>query len=243
MEYDLTELFAEFRRLKHKVDTLSGDGVVNHHDSIIVGNPQPQTTLPIYYKQPSIVLIQEPISGMQGRYKGLAFVPSLNANPTGNLSFNDFTNIPGSFDTTQENCFVYNPAEMCAGMPYICTLGESYNNPFVPAWQFGRVTISGVTWPVYIPIWGTSQGVIHVGLTCTNPSANGTNTSAPGYVYSAGSLGTGLSPEVGRQNGTFTPATKGIGYFIYEDGPAEQLFVLYACNEVKGTNACTGESS
>jgi hypothetical protein len=180
-----------------------------------------------------LVQISSIIGSQPGRYNGKTISRGTNASASGGLVLTDIGIVASS-----ENCIVWNLREMGHGdSSHGHAINLSDNAQCVlSALPGGSDSASGKP----ILLVGCDPGAIfRVDLSQTSGSL-GNKTTPSTWVYTAKipgtstALGTSLTPEVARTNGTFAAATKGIGFYN-----ASGAFVLFYAAEVIGTSGCT----
>ena len=232
VEIDLNEFQAfisECNRVRDKVDNISGRGVRNSHTSISIDSPDDGGDVWPNQSPWKPVQLTSIISSEPGRYNGKSISGAAKNNATGALAVADIGTVAG-----MEDCIVWNLRETGHG-GHAINLGDN-----------AQCVLLGLFWgmdknskkPIFMV--GADPGVFfRVNLTQTGGSL-GNKTTKSSWTYTANipgtstALGTSLSPETGRTNGTLAAATKGVGYY-----DASGTFVLYSAAELIGTAGCS----
>ena len=180
-----------------------------------------------------LLQVTSTISNEPGRYNAKSITISGNNNASGGLVLSDIGTVASS-----ETLIAWNAREISHGDSshgHVINLndpGQTVNS----GRPIGTDQASGKT----IVLINADPGVIfRVDLTVNSGGTIGTDTTSSNWQYSAkipGTsvvLGTNLSPEWGRTNGSYGPAGLGMGYYN-----ASGTFVLLMANELPGTSHC-----
>lgn len=236
-EYRVGDQFKnEWERIRDKVDGVRGPFVNNSPTAISHGDPQPfmpDLVSPVPNRIQPILLVSV-ITSQPGRYNAKTISGGANKNASGGLVLSDVGTAASS-----NNCVAWNLREIGHGgssQGHAINLSDN-SQCVVMAWA--TATIDQTTsLPIYLV--GADPGVtFRVDLTETSGSL-GNASSASSWEYTANvpgtsvTLGTSLSPEASRENGTYAAATKGLAYYN-----ASGTLVLYSANEVCGTTSCS----
>jgi hypothetical protein len=232
---------SELLRIIKKVDGMTGDGVTNTPTQITIGNRSGGNSnqngdWDLVY----VTAYTYDGSGniQNGRYAGTRIQKNITSNATGPIQYGDIGVLPGTVSSPKQDCWLWNVSEVQGGIPFWPSSGVG---ALAMAVQIGVWTSSSTTLPLLVTATAP-QGLIRVPVSQTGGS-NGTNSSAPSYTYSV-TFGTqtisGLTLS-GRANGSFVPASQGIGYWAPESIGYPPAFTLVWANEYPGTNECTGD--